>query len=55
MSRKYFAFDIETAKIVPEPASDWRLHRPLPAGSVRGSHPDVPEQAELLWAERTTT
>lgn len=29
MNRKYLAFDIETAKIVPDSASNWRSDRPL--------------------------
>ena len=29
MSRKYLAFDIETAKLLPEDETDWTAHRPL--------------------------
>ncbi len=28
-TRKYLAFDIETARVVPPDASDWHSHRPL--------------------------
>ena len=29
MKRKYLAFDIETAKVVPENETNWKSHRPL--------------------------
>ena len=29
MNRKYLAFDIETAKVLPEDQPDWNSHRPL--------------------------
>jgi len=29
MKRKYLAFDIETAKVVPETETNWKSHRPL--------------------------
>ena len=29
MNRKYLAFDIETAKLLPENEPDWKSHRPL--------------------------
>jgi hypothetical protein len=28
-TRKYLAFDIETARVVPSDAADWHSHRPL--------------------------
>ena len=29
MNRRYLAFDIETAKLIPEDETDWKSHRPL--------------------------
>jgi len=29
MMRKYLAFDLEIAKIIPEDETDWKIHRPL--------------------------
>ena len=29
MNRKYLAFDIETAKVLPDDLSEWKSHRPL--------------------------
>jgi hypothetical protein len=29
MERKYLAFDLETAKVLPENMPDWKSHRPL--------------------------
>jgi hypothetical protein len=29
MNRRYLAFDIETAKLIPENEPDWKSHRPL--------------------------
>lgn len=29
MNRKYLAFDVETAKLLPEEETDWKSHRPL--------------------------
>jgi hypothetical protein len=50
MARKYLALDIETAKDVPGPDFDWKLHRPLGISCVATLPADV--QEPTVWYAR---
>ena len=47
MTRRYLAFDIETAKDVPGEEFNWRAHRPLGISCAAGLRCDVEEP--ILW------
>lgn len=47
MKRKYLAFDIETAKVLPANDHDWRAHRPLGIACAATFLSDAPEP--LVW------
>jgi hypothetical protein len=48
--RRFLAFDIETAKILPETVSDIMAHRPLGIACAAASADDLPEP--LVWHGR---
>jgi hypothetical protein len=47
MNRNYLAFDIETAKVLPSDAGDWKSHRPLGIACAATRLNDSDET--LLW------
>jgi hypothetical protein len=47
MKRKYLAFDIETAKVMPESDRNWRSYRPLGIACAATLRSDVDEV--LVW------
>src|SRR5574341_2389782 len=51
MSRKFLAFDIETAKDVPGDDFDWKPHRPLSISCAATLASD--SEAPKLWHGRT--
>jgi hypothetical protein len=53
VARKYLAFDIETAKVVTEPAADWHLHRPLGITCIASQSSDADEPR--IWLTRTSS
>ncbi|MGA2061308.1 MAG: ribonuclease H-like domain-containing protein [Thermoguttaceae bacterium] len=52
MTRKYLAFDIETAKDIPEADFNWRPYRPLGIACAAALKCDVKEP--LLWHGKNT-
>jgi len=51
MTRKYLAFDIETAKDIPDADFNWRPHRPLGISCAAALQCDAKEP--LLWHGKT--
>jgi hypothetical protein len=47
MPRKYLAFDIETAAVLPGTSSDWRMHRPLGICCAAATHSDL--ERAIVW------
>jgi len=47
MPRKYLAFDIETAALIPETNFDWRQHRPLGICCAAAIHSDL--ENAIVW------
>lgn len=50
MSRNYFVFDIETAKIVPGDDFNWKPHRPLGISCIASQHSN--EAEPRVWLTR---
>lgn len=50
MARRYLAFDIETAEVLPDPCPDWRPHRPL--GIACAATLAAGAEAPTLWHGR---
>jgi hypothetical protein len=53
MPRRYLSFDIEIARIVPDPFDQWRSHRPLGICCAATFLSDEPNPK--LWHGKTTT
>ena len=51
MARKYLAFDIETAKVVPGVDFNWKPHRPLGISCIAAIATDTAEPR--VWLSRT--
>ena len=51
MARKYLAFDIETARVVPGPSFQWRAYRPLGSTCIASLSEDDDEPR--VWLSRT--
>ncbi|MBM4088739.1 MAG: hypothetical protein FJ276_04820 [Planctomycetes bacterium] len=53
MTRKYLAFDIETAKVVPGEEFNWKAHRPLGITCIASQ--SIDEEEPRVWLTRNSS